>query len=103
MSQKTHRLEFRIRLETGADERAPGGAVTVSLCGHWDHHGPCRWPHYSNIYSEVDGSHRLIVEFQAAESEVGIVSAKITSALHDGRLIGPWIKRSFKALILHVQ
>ena len=55
MKQKPHRLEFCIRLEPGADKRAPGGAVTVALCGHWDHEGPCRWPHRSNIHPEKEG------------------------------------------------
>ena len=28
-------------MEPGADEAAPGAAVTVALCGHWDHEPPC--------------------------------------------------------------
>lgn len=28
-------------MEPGADERAPGAAVTVALCGHWLHEPPC--------------------------------------------------------------
>ena len=89
MNQKSHRLEFRIRLEPGSDERAPGGAVTVALCGHWDHAGPCRWPHRSNIHLEKDGFHRIIVDFQATDDELGMVNTKIEKALYDGRLIGP--------------
>ena len=38
-----------LEMEPGTDTRAPGGAVTVALCGAWDHDGPCRWPHYSEI------------------------------------------------------
>jgi hypothetical protein len=30
-------------LDPGEDTRAPGGAITVALCGHWDHEPPCRW------------------------------------------------------------
>ena len=26
-----------LALAPGADERAPGAAITVALCGHWDH------------------------------------------------------------------
>ena len=33
-----HRYECIIKLAVDADERA-GGAVTVSLCGQWDHEG----------------------------------------------------------------
>jgi hypothetical protein len=42
-------LTAMLTLGVGVDTRAPGGAVTVSLCGHWDHDGRCRWPHYSEI------------------------------------------------------
>ena len=84
-----HRREYRIRLEPGSDERAPGGAVTVGLCGHWDHDGPCRWPHFSSITADDDGSHRLVVEFDAPEHETEMVNAKIDASLMRGRLTGP--------------
>jgi hypothetical protein len=42
-------LEAEIELEEGADPRAVGAAVTVELCGHWEHEGPCAWPHNSAI------------------------------------------------------
>jgi hypothetical protein len=41
--------EAELELFEGTDPQAPGGAVTVALCGHWDHDGPCRWPHHSAI------------------------------------------------------
>ena len=41
--------EAELALEAGTDPRAPGGAVTVALCGSWDHKGPCRWPHNNEI------------------------------------------------------
>lgn len=33
--------EAILLLEPEADERAPGAAVAVALCGHWDHEPPC--------------------------------------------------------------
>lgn len=36
-------------LSKGVDPAAPGGAITAALCGHWEHDGPCRWPHNSAI------------------------------------------------------
>jgi hypothetical protein len=42
-------FEAELELAPGTDTRAPSGAVTVALCGHWDHDGPCRWPHTSAI------------------------------------------------------
>ena len=71
-----HRCEYRILLEPGSDERAPGGAVTVALCGHWDHDGPCRWPHFSTITADIGGHHRLVVEFDAQEDEIKVETSK---------------------------
>lgn len=42
-------VEAEIELNDGLDPAAVGAAVTVELCGHWEHHGPCRWPHNSTI------------------------------------------------------
>jgi hypothetical protein len=42
-------VDVALVLQTGVDPRAPGGEVTVGLCGHWEHEGACRWPHNSSI------------------------------------------------------
>lgn len=41
--------EAVVDLAAGVDPRAVGAAVTVALCGHWEHDGPCRWPHNNEI------------------------------------------------------
>jgi hypothetical protein len=41
--------EAELRLDDGTDPAVPGAAVTTGLCGHWEHHGPCRWPHNNDI------------------------------------------------------
>ena len=45
-------IEAELALAPGTDPRAPGGAVTTALCGHWEHEGPCRWPHHNAIAAE---------------------------------------------------
>jgi hypothetical protein len=42
-----------LELRPGTDARAPGGEVTRELCGHWEHDGPCRWPHNSQIGTDT--------------------------------------------------
>ena len=38
-------------LEEDGDERAPGGAITVALCGSWWHDGPCPLaPHHTRVH-----------------------------------------------------
>jgi len=45
MSESVARaIEAEVRLDSGTDPAAVGAAVTVELCGHWEHEGPCRWP-----------------------------------------------------------
>jgi hypothetical protein len=38
-------------LDDDGDERAPGGAITVALCGSWSHEPPCPLaPHHTAIH-----------------------------------------------------
>jgi hypothetical protein len=55
-----------------ADTRAPGAAITVALCGHWDHQPPCPLaPHHT----EPD--------------RADLVRQRIDDALSGGELSGP--------------
>jgi hypothetical protein len=38
-----------LQLDGGTEPAAVGAAVTTALCGHWQHEGPCRWPHNNDI------------------------------------------------------
>jgi len=84
-----HQMTFNLSLSGARDSRAPGGAVTVALCGHWDHEGACRWPHLSTIEESNDGLHRLTVQFNALDEELDEVESKIQAALASGHLVGP--------------
>ena len=70
------------------DPAALGAAVTVALCGHWEHDGPCRWPHHT---SPKDDGHDIVVTvcFDASAAEEHTVRALIRSALAAGSLVGP--------------
>ena len=52
MRRETFVHEAELRLNEGADDHKPGAAVTVALCGHWEHEGPCRWPHNNALAAE---------------------------------------------------
>ena len=40
-----------LELDPGGDENAPGGAITVALCGSWSHEGPCPLaPHHTRAH-----------------------------------------------------
>jgi hypothetical protein len=68
---------------------ALGGAVTTALCGHWEHDGPCRWPHFTGPEVEPDGSVTVTVHFDATPRDEEQVRGLIRSALAAGSLVGP--------------
>ena len=75
-------------LEVGADRAAPGGAVTLELCGSWDHAGPCRWPHETS--TSWDGNRGQVrVVFIATPEDEKQVRSLIERGLAAGRCVGP--------------
>lgn len=72
--------EVELALDEGVDLAAPGGAVTVGLCGSWEHDGHCRWPHHSAI--TVTGTTWTVrVVFVAHDREVADVRRRIGASL----------------------
>jgi hypothetical protein len=71
-----HVVEARLRLAPDCDPAAVGAAVTVELCGHWEHSGPCRWPH-NNAYDR--GLFRTL--YVASDAEADDVAVRIEVAL----------------------
>jgi hypothetical protein len=77
-----------VLLEAVADPAAPGGAVTLALCGSWDHPGPCRWPHETT--AEWNGRRgKVRVVFMADAEDERHVRALIEQALAGGKCTGP--------------
>jgi hypothetical protein len=67
-----------------ADERDPGAAITVALCGHWDHEPPCPLaPHHIGTTRE-DETIRLRVLFVTEPHLVDEVRRRIDDALAAG-------------------
>lgn len=72
-----------------ADVRAPGAAITVALCGHWDHRPPCPLAAH-NSHAEVSGGQvHLRTVFAAEADSEDAVRQRIEQALSAGRLRGP--------------
>ena len=67
-----------LEMSEGADERAPGGAVTVALCGALDHEPPCPLaPHHTDATADDDGAVRIRVLFAAEPDDEDRVRALI--------------------------
>ena len=91
MTRSAIAVDVYLALTDGTDARAPGGAVTVALCGHWEHDGPCRWPHNSRINA---GSHpvRLRIVLVVPDDERAEALGRVEAGLRgDSR----WCVRSF--------
>ncbi|MFY9932724.1 MAG: hypothetical protein WAK82_32455 [Streptosporangiaceae bacterium] len=69
--------------------RAPGGAITVALCGHWDHKRPCPLAPHSTDAQRSGDQVRLRVLFAAEPAAETEVRSRIEAALSQGSLKGP--------------
>ena len=85
--------EAELRLDDGSDPDAVGAAVTVALCGHWEHERPCRWPHNSAIEQLDSGAtfRTIFVAFAGDEAEV---RERIERSLRQGT---GWVVRNTRA------
>jgi len=72
-----------------ADTSAPGAAVTLELCGHWEHEPPCPLsPHHSAV-ERIDDHVRIRVLFAVQAQLESEVRQRIDRALSGGQLDGP--------------
>ena len=76
-------VEAELALGDELDPAAVGAAVTVELCGHWEHEGPCRWPHNSAIDVKRAPA-RFRRMFVANDAEAAIVRDRIERVLRSG-------------------
>jgi hypothetical protein len=75
-------------MEPDADVRAPGAAVAVALCGHWDHKPPCPLaPHRVNA-DRVDGELHVRILF-AAEPDKELQVRHLIELALSGQLTFP--------------
>jgi hypothetical protein len=78
-----------VTLEAGGDARAPGAAITVALCGHWEHDPPCPFaPHKTEAQPDGDLV-RLRVLFASEPAAEAEARRRIEAALSAGALTGP--------------
>jgi hypothetical protein len=71
-------------LDDGADDRAPGAAITTALCGSWEHDPPCPLaPHHTAVTrSGTEVSLRLL--FAADPDDEDRVRSLVAEALARG-------------------
>jgi hypothetical protein len=78
-----------LTMDAGGDVRAPGAAITVALCGHWEHEPPCPLAPHHTAAARERGQVRLRTLFVTEAEREQEVREKIGAALRSGRLVGP--------------
>jgi hypothetical protein len=81
--------EAVLAMPPGADPQAPGAAITVELCGHWEHEPPCPLAPHHTTAERVADEVLLRTLFAAESSAEGVVRERIDAALSRGQLAGP--------------
>jgi hypothetical protein len=78
-----------VTLGPGGDERAPGGAITVALCGGWEHPPPCPLAPHHTAAERSDDEVRLRVLFAAEDGDERWVRRVVDEALARGWGVDP--------------
>jgi hypothetical protein len=76
-------------LEPDGDVRAPGGAITVALCGTWDHEPPCPLAAHNTAVERVGDDCYVRVLFVAEPADETEVRRRVDAALRRGNVTGP--------------
>lgn len=88
-ARRAYAHEAAVVLAADGDVRALGGAVTVALCGHWEHEPPCPLaPHRTDTQRTGDQVSVRVVFAAEPEAEPE-VRTRIDRALAEGGLTGP--------------
>lgn len=86
--RETFAHEAVLSMGPEADLRAPGAAITVALCGHWQHEPPCPVaPHYSRADRVGDEVHVRTL-FAVEPEKEHLVRELIDRALSAGQMQG---------------
>jgi hypothetical protein len=81
--------EATIALGADGDINAPGAAITVALCGSWDHQPPCPLAAHRTHAARVGDDVHLRILFAVDPTDEEMVRQRIADALMTGHLQGP--------------
>ncbi len=78
-----------LAIESPGDIRAPGGAITIELCGSWEHDAPCPVAPHHTSPTRIGREVRLRILFAVEPAGEADVRRRIDGALAEGQLRGP--------------
>jgi hypothetical protein len=87
--RKAFAHDATVRLASGGDDGAPGAAITVALCGHWEHEPPCPLAPHDTRAEPTGDELRLRILFAVEPELEDEVRQRIDGALASSQLVGP--------------
>ena len=75
-----------LQMEPDGDLGAPGAAITIALCGHWEHEPPCPLAPHHTAAQRAGAQVRLRTLFAVEPAREAEVRARIDAALAAGTL-----------------
>ncbi|MCX5008707.1 hypothetical protein OHB05_39970 [Streptomyces sp. NBC_00638] len=81
--------EAVVLMEAGGDVGAPGAAITVALCGHWEHEPPCPLAPHHTAAERCGDEVRLRVLFATEPAVEAEIRSRIEAALSRAGLDHP--------------
>jgi len=99
MSRRAFAHDAVLMMGPEADPRAPGGAITTALCGHWRHDPPCPLAAHHTHAERADGEVRLRILFATEPHREAEVRGLIDAALTAGAFAGPDGTSSYWSLV----
>lgn len=81
MTQSPYVEQATLKVPRGTDARSIGAAVTVELCGHWEHKPPCTWPHHTEIISDNPTEVTVRILYCARPDEQQTIRQRIKDSL----------------------
>src|SRR4051812_35849310 len=82
-------VDATLQLEPDADRGAPGAAITVALCGAWQHPGPCPLAAHHTAVLRGRNELRLRVLLASEATDRQEVWRRLRAALDSGVMAGP--------------
>ena len=76
-------------MAAGSDPAAPGAAITLELCGSWEHEPPCPLAPHHTGHARDGNEVELRIVFAAEPDKEDDVRRRIGKALAGGTLTGP--------------
>ncbi|MDE8668499.1 hypothetical protein PY310_07880 [Pseudarthrobacter sp. H3Y2-7] len=78
-----------VLMAAGSDPSAPGAAITLELCGSWEHEPPCPLAPHHTDYARNGNDVTLRIVFAAEPDKEGDVRRRIERALAGESLTKP--------------